>query len=164
MEEVAATAGSLLPRRNRGRHLQAMAAWRSAVGGGVYRVTRVAHLDPEAVTVEVPDAVWGETLRRLEPHILGRFRDKLGAGAPRRIEYRVVRGFWRPARAISPREAPEGRPAAGAAPAGVACPPASEGRPAPPVPLGEEDLPVEDERLRGLLRDLGNRYLGRRRP
>lgn len=140
-----------------------MAAWRSAVGGGVYRVTRVARLDPEAVTVEVPDAVWGETLRRLEPQILGRFRDRLGADAPRRIEYRVVRGFWRPARAVSPRDAPVERPAAREAPGGLVAPPASASRPGVPGPLEDGDLPVEDERLRVLLRDLGNRYLARRR-
>jgi len=163
VEEVAATAGLLLPRRNRGRHLQAMAAWRSAVGVGVSRVTRVAHLGPDAVTVEVPDAVWGETLRRLEPEILGRFRDRLGADAPRRIEFRVARGFWRPARPVSPRDTASVEAPTDRAP-GRTLTEEPPGDPAVDAVLDDRDVPVVDEHLRERLRHLGDRYLARRRP
>ena len=139
-----------------------MAAWRSAVGERVQRVTRVAEVSDKAVTVDVPDHTWGETLRRLEPTFRDRFRQGVGGDGPRRIEFRVVPEFWRPASRPVPSSS---RPPTGPGATGSPCPDSTQppGRPAPSGPFGEDDLPVTDPRLRAALRRLGNRYLARRR-
>lgn len=102
LEEVAAKAGSLLPRHGEGRHLLALAAWRAAVGERVDRATRFATLERGVMTVEVPDSHWRDSLVRLEPQILARVRGRLGSETPSRIEFRIDAGLWRPARRVSP--------------------------------------------------------------
>ena len=157
LEEVAASAGALLYRGDRGRHLRAMVAWRAAVGSRVDRVTRVTRVGRDAVTVEVPDRVWGETLGKMESEILGRFRERLGRDCPRRIEFQVAPGFWRPDQRVprsggaagDAKELPPDRPAEPAR------------RPVPDDVLQPGDLPVADPRLRDALCRLGNRYLAR---
>jgi len=160
IEEVAAAAGALLPRRDRGRHLAAMAAWRAAVGERMHRSTRVAEIGPDCFTVEVPDTAWGDTLRKLEGQILQRVRRTLGPAAPQRIEFRISPGVWRPA--TLPRRSAALRP-----PDPLQRPPEAPAAPTPPATaeaapgMREEDLRVRDPALRRALLRVANRYLRR---
>jgi hypothetical protein len=158
LSEAAVGAGSLLLRRDQGRHLQAMAAWREAVGERLQRITRVAQVDDDVLTVEVPDEAWGDTLRRLRSPILERVRLRLGERSPRHIEFRIAPGFWRPAR----RPAPSVVRGAAAAPEAAVAAPARAAAPAARL-LADEDVPVADPALRRRLLYIGDRYLGRPR-
>lgn len=96
VEEVAAAAGTLLPRSREGRHLRALAAWRAAVGDHLSRSTRVSKLDNGLLTVEVLDPAYHDPLQRMQSEILARVRAGMGRDAPRRIRLQVTPGFWRP--------------------------------------------------------------------
>ena len=150
----------------------ALAAWRSAVGEPIQRVTRVEGLESGVLTVEVSDVAWGDSLRKLEKGILSRVRGPLGAEAPRRIEFRVSPDYWRPDRRPVPtiaREAHrEARAEAGGdpRPAGGRPRGAVDGKLAPedpgPGPMTEGDLAVADPVLRRTLCRVANLYLRRR--
>ena len=161
IEEVAASAGRLLPRRDRerGRHLAALAAWRAAVGERLQRRTRVARVGRDCMTVEVPDAAWSATLKKLESEILGRVRRTLGPDAPQRLEFQISPGIWRPATRPRPTVAPPepppedaGSPAAPAAPVSLRV---------AATALTEEEISVSDPELRRRLCRVANRYLER---
>ena len=160
VEEVAAAAGTLLPRSRQGRHLRALAAWRAAVGDHLSRSTRVSKLDDGLMTVEVLDPAYQESLRRLEPQILARVREDMGSDAPRRLRVEVTPGFWRPL------DGPKARRATAWS---VSEPPAKERvaisePPAPPptTQLQDKDLSgiTDPEQRRAFLR-VANRYLAR---
>jgi len=167
VEEVAASAGSLIPARGEGRHLVALAAWRAAVGGQVSRATRVAGLDSGVLRIDVPDRAWGDSLRRFEAEILSRVQAPLGGRAPSRIEFREVPGLWRPSRLPARRqggEVPRPEPqATGLSPARRRTPPAgAETTPTTGAePIHESELPVPDAALRATLCRVANRYLRR---
>ena len=170
VEDVAAAAGSLLPNLRQGRHLVALAAWRSAVGEPIHRVTRVERLDSGILTVAVSDPAWRDSLRALEGSILSRVRGRLGREAPRKIEFLVSPECWRPGRRPTPSTRAGTGPASGPPSGpGLVRGGASTGAGAdrrlssvpPDDPLRERDLQVADPRLRGALCRIANRYLRR---
>ncbi len=63
------------------------AVWPVAVGESVARRTRVEGLAGQTLRVRVPDAAWRRTLHRMQPQVLARLRDLLGAAAPRRLGF-----------------------------------------------------------------------------
>lgn len=102
VDEIAAGAGAQLPRHGQGRHLVALAAWRSAVGKRLDRSTQFAKLADGVMTVDVAGPEWRDTLSRWSPQILERVRRRLGKEAPRQLEFRIRPGLWRPAERVSP--------------------------------------------------------------
>ena len=54
------------------------------------------------MTVDVAGPEWRDTLSRWSPQILERVRLRLGAEAPRQLEFRIRPGLWRPAERVSP--------------------------------------------------------------
>jgi hypothetical protein len=159
VDEIAASAGAQLPRHGRGRHLVALAAWRSAVGKRLDRSTRFAHLAGGVMTVDVAGPEWRDTLSRWSPEILERVRRRLGAEAPRQLELRIRPGLWRPAERVSPAGTPtRGLPGEGdllpAIPSAVGR--AAESNPFPAA-LEESQAPGQD---RGAaLQRIAGRYL-----
>ena len=160
VEEVAAAAGTLLPRSRQGRHLRAMAAWRAAVGDRLSRSTRVSRLDNGLLTVEVLDPAYQDSLQRLEPQILARVRERMGSDAPRRLRLEVSPGFWRPLHGPKARRDSAWE---------VAPPPAAEMAAAPEPPtscpaaqLHDEDFSsITDALQRRALLRVANHYLAR---
>lgn len=173
VEEVAAAAGSLLPRSERGRHLRAMAAWRAAVGPQLQRSTRVAKLDGGLMTVQVSEDAYRNSVKRLEKQILSRFQRAMGKDAPQRIQVEVSHGFWRPPQGPmrSSRNAPQWQVAEDAAESSVggenAAGGLSGGVPEAPCakvaePLTAQDVEcIQDPDQRERLLEVANRYLAR---
>lgn len=157
VEEVAAAAGTLLPRSRQGRHLRAMAAWRAAVGDRLSRSTRVSRLDNGLLTVEVLDPAYQDSLQRLEPQILARVREGMGSDAPRRLRLEVAPGFWRPV--DGPKARRDFAWEAAEPPAGDRAEPST---PCSAPQLHDDDFSsiTDPEQRRALLR-VANRYLAR---
>ena len=161
LEEVAAASGGLIPHPGRGLHLQALAAWRAAVGERLRRRSRVARLEGGVMTVEVPDAAWGEPISRLEAQILGRVRERMGDAAPRRIQVRVSERYWRPASGPMPRSrAAESEPEARPTPTTARREGVVE-RPEIVEHIHADEIEVGDETLRRAIHRVANRYLSR---
>ncbi len=160
VEEVAAAAGTLLPRSRQGRHLRAMAAWRAAVGDRLSRSTRVSRLDNGLLTVEVLDPAYQDSLQRLEPQILARVREGMGSDAPRRLRLEVAPGFWRPV--DGPKARRDFAWEAAKPPAGDRAEPSKPSAPCPATQLHDDDFSsiTDPEQRRALLR-VANHYLAR---
>lgn len=160
VEEVAAAAGTLLPRSRQGRHLRAMAAWRAAVGDRLSRSTRVSRLDNGLLTVEVLDPAYQDSLQRLEPQILARVREGMGSDAPRRLRLEVAPGFWRPV--DGPKARRDFASEAAEPSAGDRAEPSTPSTPCSAPQLHDDDFSsiTDPEQRRALLR-VANRYLAR---
>ncbi len=160
VEEVAAAAGTLLPRSRQGRHLRAMAAWRAAVGESLSRSTRVSRLDNGLLTVEVLNPAYHDSLQRLEPQILARVREGMGSDAPRRLRLEVAPGFWRPV--DGPKARRDFAWEAAKPPAGDRAEPSKPPAPCPATQLHDDDFSsiTDPEQRRALLR-VANHYLAR---
>jgi len=160
VEEVAAAAGTLLPRSREGRHLRALAAWRAAVGDRLNRSTRVSRLENGLLTVEVLDPAYQDSLQKLEPQILARVREGMGRDAPRRLRLEVTPGFWRPPQGPKARRGSAwqvSEPSPGETAACTETPVPGPGR-----QVDDEDFAcITDAQQRQAFQRLANRYLAR---